>query len=73
MSPAVLDFNDLRRISRLGDRATLARVERWARDAGIRFLYDGSGGILTTVDAINSALGVGADAAPRMMTPDQVF
>jgi len=72
MSP-VLNFDDLRRISRLGERATLARVEKWARTAGIRFLYDGSGGILTTVDAINSALGVGADAAPQMMSPDQVF
>lgn len=54
----VLEFDDLRRISRLGERATLARVERWARQAGIRYQYDGRGGIWTTVDALNAALGL---------------
>jgi hypothetical protein len=59
MAPAILDFEDLRRVSRLGPRATLARVERWAAQAGIRYRYDGRGGIWTTLDAMNAALGLG--------------
>lgn len=60
MSPALVDFDDLRKISRLGPRATLARVERWAANQGIRYRYDGRGGIWTTVDALNAAVGIGA-------------
>lgn len=56
--PGVLTFDDLRAVSRLGDRATLATVERWARSCGIRYKYDGKGGIWTTLDALNAALGV---------------
>lgn len=35
-----------------------ATVVRWARAQGIRYKYDGRGGIWTTVDALNAALGL---------------
>jgi len=57
--PGVLTFDDLRAVSRLGPRATLATVERWARSCSIRYQYDGRGGIWTTVAALNAALGLG--------------
>ena len=56
--PEILDFDDLRRVSRLGPRARLSRLERWARAHGIRYKYDGNGGIWTTGDAMNAAVGV---------------
>lgn len=59
----ILSFDDLRSISRLGETAKLATVERWAKRAGIKYQYDGRGGIWTTVDAMNAAVGlVGKDA-----------
>lgn len=54
----ILEFDDLRKLSRLGERATLATVERWAKRAGIKYQYDGRGGIWTTVDALNAAIGL---------------
>lgn len=57
-SPSFLTFDDLRRMSRLGPRATLARVERWAAQTGIKYKYDGRGGIWTTHDALNAAIGL---------------
>jgi hypothetical protein len=33
-------------------------MERWARLNGIRYKYDGKGGIWTTVDAMNAAVGI---------------
>lgn len=50
----VLEFEDLKRISGY-DR--LADVERWAKDIGLPFKRR-RGGIWTTVDAANAALGV---------------
>lgn len=38
---------------------------RWANGCGIRFMYDGSGGIWTTMDALNEALGL-AGATPHL-------
>ena len=54
----VFDFDDVRRISRLGERSTLATVERWARKVGLQYNYDGRGGIWTTLDALNAAVGL---------------
>lgn len=62
MTGPVLSFDDLRRISRLGAQAQLATVERWAKRAGIKYNYDGRGGIWTTVAAMNAAVGLKADA-----------
>jgi len=75
LTPGILTFDDLREISRLGPRARLARMERWANTNGIRYKYDGRGGIWTTVEAINAALGVSAavDADSDMLTVDKVF
>lgn len=66
----VLSFDDLRSLSRLGPRATLATVERWATKEGIRYRYDGRGGIWTTIDALNAALGLSpCKAADEGMYP----
>ncbi|RDS80905.1 hypothetical protein DWU98_12950 [Dyella monticola] len=58
MNPAILTFDDLREISRLGPNARLSSMERWARSNGIRYKYDGKGGIWTTIAAMNAAVGV---------------
>lgn len=59
----VLQFHDLQDICQPGKRPRLATVERWARDRGIRFQYDGSGGIWTTTTALNEALGLTTPAS----------
>lgn len=74
---AILEFDDLRRLSRLGERAHLATVIRWANEQGIKFRYDGNGGIWTTLDAMNAALGLpdrqDHEAANQPYTADQVL
>lgn len=54
----IFTFDDLRALSRLGPRATLATVERWARRIGLKYAYDARGGIWTTADALNEAVGM---------------
>lgn len=54
----LIEFDDLRRLSRLGEKAQLATIERWAQSVGIRYQYDGRGGIWTTIDAMNAAVGL---------------
>lgn len=56
----VYDYNDIKSIARLGERAQLASVEKWAKGIGLRYSYDGKGGIWTTKDALNRALGLDA-------------
>jgi hypothetical protein len=69
--PHLLTFDDLKAVARLGPRCSLARVEAWARKARIPYSYDARGGIWTTVDAVNAALGVGsAGSAPDEIPPD---
>lgn len=58
MRDVVFQFEDLQEICRPGERPRLATVERWARDQGIRYRYDAKGGIWTTLDALNEALGI---------------
>lgn len=53
-----IDFDALRSLSRLGPRATMKRVERWAREQGISYRYDGNGGIWTTTAALDKAVGI---------------
>ena len=63
----ILQFEDLQELCQPGAHPRLATVERWARAQGVRYRYDGKGGIWTTVDALNAALGVVAaneDAYP---------
>lgn len=74
MASGIITFDDLRELSRLGPRATLATVERWAAREGIRYRYDGKGGIWTTMDALNAALGLaipGVEEAPY--SPNDLF
>lgn len=58
MIGVIVEFDDLRKLSRLGENAQLVTVERWAKRVGIRYQYDGRGGIWTTVDGLNAALGI---------------
>ena len=73
MIGAIIEFDDLRKISRLGERAQLTTVERWAQRAGICYRYDGRGGIWTTLDAINAALGVTRESQPEIYSVDKVL
>lgn len=60
----VLHFSDLQRLARPdGPPPRLSTVVRWANQQGIRFRYDGAGGIWTTIDALNVALGL--DSSPK--------
>lgn len=72
----ILQFDDLRKLSGLGERAQLATVERWAIKTGIKYNYDGKGGIWTTMDAMNAALGLSRanrEAANEPYPADQVL
>lgn len=70
----ILEFDDLRRVSRLGEKAQRATVEQWAKRIGLKYNYDGAGGIWTTVDAMNAAVGVVAkgSAEPEPYSVDDV-
>lgn len=58
MIRGVLQFHDLQELCRPGASPRLATVESWAKREGIAYRYDGKGGIWTTQDALNSALGI---------------
>lgn len=72
----VLQFQDLQRLCRPDPDAApprLATVVKWATDQGIPFKYDGNGGIFTTVDALNQALGLGTSTGHSPLSASQVF
>lgn len=73
----ILQHEDLQRLCRPDPEApapSLATLERWARRIGLRYQYDGRGGLWTTVDALNAALGVnGASNDDGKYKPDEVF
>lgn len=73
MIGAIIEFDDLRKISRLGERARLATVARWAKRVGIRYQYDGRGGICTTLDAMNAALGVRRESEPQQVAGEDAW
>ena len=52
---------------------TRATAERWAQRAGICYRYDGRGGIWTTLDAINAALGVRRESESETYSVDKVL
>lgn len=56
MIGAVLEFSDLQRISGYDRRAD---VERWATGIGVK-VKPCRGGVFTTLDALNRALGLAA-------------
>ena len=72
MIGALIEYDDLRKLSRLGENAQLATVERWAKRAGIRYQYDGRGGIWTTLDAMNEAVGIAQEPASGTYSADRV-
>lgn len=72
MIGALIGFDDLRKLSRLGENAQLATVERWAKRAGIRYQYDGRGGIWTTLDAMNAAVGMAPETEPEQYNVERV-
>ncbi|HEL4265736.1 TPA: hypothetical protein UM524_000460 [Stenotrophomonas maltophilia] len=65
MNKAILQFHDLQELCQQGKKPRLATVIRWANECDIRLLYDGGGGIWTTMDALNEALGL-AGATPHL-------
>ncbi|WP_414613940.1 hypothetical protein [Stenotrophomonas muris] len=56
--PDVYTFPDLQQMCRPGHKPRRATVEAWARAQRIPYRYDGHGGIWTTRDALNTALGL---------------
>lgn len=62
----ILQFHDLQELCSPGEKPRLSTVVRWADEAGIRYKYDGKGGIWTTLSALEAAIGVAAanDNAP---------
>lgn len=61
----ILTFADLQRIvAPAGPTPRSRTVVQWAKANRIRFGQDGQGGIWTTVDAVNAALGL----LPHMAT-----
>lgn len=72
MIGALIEYDDLRKLSRLGENAQLASVERWAKRVGIRYGYDGRGGIWTTLDAMNAAVGLASDFKSDQYSADTV-
>lgn len=70
----ILQFPDLQELCQPGGSPRLATVERWAREQGVRYRYDGKGGIWTTVDALNAAIGLqAANDGVSPFTADEVF
>ena len=66
MKGQVLTFEDLQHMCRpRGPAPRASTVAKWAERQQIRYKYDGRGGIWTTTDALNAALGLSAlqDAA----------
>lgn len=66
MHPSIVPFEDLQELCKPGHKPLRATVEAWAQREGIRYRYDGKGGIFTTIEAVNVALGLRAanDDAP---------
>ncbi len=65
MKGTVLQFADLQDLCKpkATSRPRRATVEAWARRIGLRYQYDGDGGIISSVEALNQALGVRQPAA----------
>jgi len=68
LTDRIVQFTALQRIcSPDGPPPRAATVRRWADGQGIRYKYDRHGGIWTTLDAVNAALGLG----PAPPQPEQ--
>lgn len=69
----ILQYEDLQELCRPGERPRLATVEAWARKIGLRYTYDAKGGIVTTVDAFNAAIGVAQAVNDGKYSVDEVL
>lgn len=56
--PEIYTFRDLQQMCQPGKNPRRATVEAWADREGIAYRYDGCGGIWTTHQALNVALGL---------------
>lgn len=56
----VLQFEDLQALCKpKAERPPRrAAVEKWAKKIGLRYTYDGAGGIMSTIEALNAAMGL---------------
>ena len=75
MIGSVLQFEDLQalcrpRAARPPRRAT---VEAWAKKIGLSYTYDGDGGIISTLDAVNAALGITAANDSNPARPEDLI
>lgn len=69
----VLDFTELQRIcTPVGPLPRVATVRRWADRQGIRYKADGRGGIWTTLEALNTALGLGGEESQQAPLEDLI-
>lgn len=59
---SILQFEDLQELCKPGEKPLLSTVETWARKHHIRYQYDAKGGIWTTTEALNTALGISSAA-----------
>ena len=73
MIGSILQFSDLQQLCQPGRKPRRPTVEAWARRAGVRFSYDAQGGIWTTLDALNAALGLPAANDTDALAPDKVL
>lgn len=70
----IVQFADLQELCQPGRKPRRPTVEAWARRCGVRVNYDGQGGVWTTLDALNAALGLGpANDGGAELKPDQVL
>lgn len=56
--PEIYAFRDLQQMCQPGKNPRRATVEAWADREGIAYRYEGNGGIWTTHQALNVALGL---------------
>ncbi|MGO1069217.1 hypothetical protein [Lysobacter sp. CA199] len=69
MNERIIPFTTLQRVCvPVGPLPRTVTVRRWADRLGIRYNHDGRGGIWTTLDALNAAIGLGvaADKSQKM-------
>lgn len=73
MIGSIFQFEDLQELCRPGEKPRRATVEAWAKKIGLAYAYDGQGGIWTTLDALNQAVGVRAQPGNDLLRPEDIF
>jgi hypothetical protein len=69
----ILQFEDLQELCRPGEHPRLATVVAGARRIDRRYKYDGKGGIISTVEAVNAAMGLKAANDSDKYDPSEVL